>query len=335
VFNFDFCFLIFDLIIIGGSVAATSAGIYAVRRNLNFKIISKDSGGEVATSGEIGNYPGISNIDGIELSEKFQNHLNHYGVKVETGIEVEKIIKQDDGNFCIKVRKVKPTAMAGLKVQEKEDDNAVKCDYTAKAVILATGVHPKPLNVPGDKEYRNKGVSYCTTCDGPLFKDRTTATIGGGNSALESSLMMAEIAKKHYVINIEDHFTGDQILYDKLKKKENIEIIFNAQTTEIFGDNFVKGIKYFDKKEKEIKEIKVDGIFIHIGVIPNSNIVPEGINKNDFGEIIVNKKCETNMPGFFAAGDVTDISYKQIVIAAGQGAVAALAAVEYLNKRKK
>lgn len=324
----------FDLIIIGGSAASASAGIYAARRNLNFKIITMDFGGEVATSGEIGNYPGIVNTNGIELSEKFKKHLEHYKVGVETGIRVEKITKQDDGSFCIKTKKVKPVSTAGEKMEQKDND-AMECDYTAQTVILATGVHPRSLNIPGDKEYRNKGVSYCTTCDGPLFKDKVTITIGGGNSALESGLMMATIAKKHYIVNIHNYFKGDKILYKKLKEHKNVEIIFNAQTTEIFGDgNFVKGIKYLDKEKNEIKELRADGIFIHIGVIPNSDIAPDGVEKNNFGEIKVNKKGETNIPGFFAAGDVTDIPYKQIVIAAGQGAAAALAAVEYLNRRE-
>lgn len=309
----------YDLIIVGGSAAAATAGIYAARRKLKFKIISKDFGGEVSTSGEIGNWPGMSETNGIELAEKFKEHLVFYKADMEEGIEVVSIKKQED-NFLI---------------------NTKSGDYDASAVIIATGVHPRALNVPGEKEFRNKGVSYCTTCDGPLFKDKTVATIGGGNSALESALMLADIAAKVYVINKNPEFKGDQILIENLKKKQNVEIIYNAGTTEISGDKFVTGLKY--KKitmasevggasTETSEELKIDGSFIHIGMKPNSNIAPENVEKNNFGEIIVNQNCETNIPGLYAAGDVTNVPFKQIVIAAGQGCIATLSAVQYLNR---
>lgn len=321
-----------DLIIVGGSAAATAAGIYAARRNLNFKIISKDFGGEVATAGEIGNYPGIPNTDGITLSDLFRKHLADYKVEPELGVEILNIKKQNDENFCITVKKAKSVSMADkLAVSE---NGAPRCDYLAKAVIVATGVHPRELNVPGEKEYRNKGVSYCTICDGPLFKGKVTATIGGGNSALESGITMAAIAKKHYVINKNPEFKGDQVLIEKLKPQKNVEIIYNAMTSEILGDDLVTGLKYKDKSGEE-KELKVDGILIHIGMIPNSSIVSEEVEKNQYKEIKVNMKGETNIPGLFAAGDVTDVPYKQIGIAVGQGISAVLSVVEYLNKLEK
>lgn len=302
----------FDLIIIGGSAAATAAGIYAVRRNLNFKIISKDFGGEVATSGEVDNYPGVPDTNGLELADKFKKHLADYGIEPETGVEVEKITKKEDGTFLV-------TAKTG--------------DYVAKAVIIATGVHPRELNVPREKELRHKGVSYCTVCDGPLFPDKAVAIIGGGNSALEAGIMMADIASKVYVINKNSFFKGDQILIDNLSTKKNAEIIYYAMTTEIVGDGFVSGLKYKDKSGAE-HELKVDGIFIHIGMLPNSGIAPENIEKTKVGEIVVSKNCETNIPGLFAAGDITDIPFKQIVIAAGQGTCALLQVVDYLNRLK-
>ncbi|MEX1063966.1 MAG: FAD-dependent oxidoreductase [Candidatus Paceibacterota bacterium] len=302
-----------DLLIIGGSAAATSAGIYAARRGLNFKIISKDFGGEVATSGEIGNWPGMNETDGITLSQKFKEHLEFYKVDMEDGVEVDKIIKKEDGTFCVKTK------------------GGGDCEYAAKAVIVTTGVHPRKLNIPGEEEMRNKGVSYCTTCDGPLFSGKVTATIGGGNSALESALMLADISEKVYVINKNPEFKGDNLLIKKLETKKNVEKIFNANTTEIIGDRFVSSLKYTDKDGKE-QELKVDGIFIHIGQIPNSDILPDETEKNKFGEVMVSKNCETNIPGLYAAGDVTDIPFKQIVMAAGQGTCALLSAVQYLNK---
>lgn len=304
----------YDLIIIGGSAAATAAGIYAARRGLKFKIISKDFGGEVATSGEIGNWPGDGMTDGIALADKFRKHLEQYKIDIEEGIEVENIKKQESGEFFIKIKDGK--------------------EYYANVIIISTGVHPRSLNVPGEKEFRNKGVSYCTTCDGPLFGGKVVATIGGGNSALESGLMLADISAKVYVINKNPEFKGDNILIENLKKKQNVEIIYRASTTEIVGEQFVTGLKYKDKGGKE-NELKLDGTFIHIGMIPNSGIVPEGVEKNQFREIKVNANCETNIPGLYAAGDVTDVPFKQIVIAAGQGCIATLSAVQYLNKLQK
>lgn len=315
-----------DLIIIGGSAAATSAGIYAARRGLNFKIITKDFGGEVATSGEIGNWPGINQTDGITLANQFKEHLKFYNVTPEEGIEVENISKQDDGTFCIKV--------AG---------EQAGCAYEAKSVIVATGVHPKELNIPGEKEFRNKGVSYCTVCDGPLFKGKTVAIIGGGNSALESGLMMSDIAQSVYVINKNQVFAGDNILLEKLKDRKNVNIIYEAMTKEIIGEKLVIGLKYIKTtptsegngaSTETSEELRTDGVFVHIGMAPNSQIAPAEVAKNKFGEIIVNKNCETSIPGLYAAGDVTDVPFKQIIIAAGQGSIAALSAVQYLNQRK-
>lgn len=322
---------IHDLIIIGGSAAAAAAGIYAVRRNLNFKIITKDFGGEVATSGEIGNWPGINQTDGITLSQQFKDHLKFYGVEPEEGVEVEKIAKQADGLFCVTAKKDGETR-ASDKLPDGNEPT-LKCDYMAKTVILATGVHSKELNIPGERDFRNKGVSYCTTCDGPLFSEKITATIGGGNSVLESALMLADISSRVYVINKNPQFKGDQILIDKLNIRQNVEIIYNAKTKEIVGDQFVNALKYTDKEGKE-KELKVDGIFVHIGMVPNSQIAPEGTEKNQFGEIMVNKNAETNISGLYAAGDVTDVPFHQIVIAAGQGTIALLSAVNYLNRLK-
>lgn len=322
----------YDLIIIGGSAAAAAAGIYAVRRNLNFRMISKDFGGEVATSGEVDNYPGVPDSNGIELADKFRKHLADYGVEPELGVEVEKIKKLEDGTFCLTAKKDGATGMAGEKLSS-DGERALKCDYVAKAVIITTGVHPRELDVPGEKELRNKGVSYCTVCDGPLFKDKTVAIIGGGNSALEAGIMMAGIASKVYMINKNTAFKGEQVLMDNLMKSNNVEVVYNAVTSEILGDGLVSGLKYKDQSGE--RELKVDGIFIHIGMVPNSGLAPEGVEKNNFGEIVVSKNCETGIPGLFAAGDVTDVPFKQIVISAGQGTCALLQAVNYLNRLKQ
>src|SRR3989338_8290642 len=321
-----------DLLIIGGSAAATTAGIYGIRRGLNLKIITKEFGGEVATSGEIGNWPGDGMTDGITLSDKFKNHLKYYKVNIEEGIEVEKITKQEDGTFCVSTKKGSGIGMAGEKMPDGRE-GALECNYMAKAVIVATGVHPRELGVSGEKEFRNKCVSYCSTCDMPLFGGKIVIVIGGGNSALESALMGVDIAKKVYVINKNATFKGDDVLIQKLtsQPKDKVEILYEAKTKEIVGEKFVTGVKYADKEGKE-HEIKTDGVLIHIGMIPNSNIVSENVEKNQFGEIKVNTRCETNIPGLYAAGDVSDVPFKQIVIAAGQGCTATLSAVQYLDQ---
>lgn len=304
-----------DLVIIGGSAAGTAAGIYAARRRLDFKMITKEFGGEVATSGEIGNWPGVNQTDGLKLAGQFKEHLEYYGVKPQEGVEVKSISKEN-GSFSVWVK-----------------ENGRSGVYRAKTVIIATGVHPRELKVPGEKKFRGKGLSYCTVCDGVLFSGKITATIGGGNSALESALMLSTLSPKIYLINKNPKFKGDQILMEKVKAQKNVEIIFNALTSEIIGGDFVKGLKYKDAEGREHK-LEAEGIFVHIGMEPNSQIISSEVKKNEFGEIIVDKNCQTNIPGLFAAGDVTDVPFKQIVIAAGQGCVAALSAVSYLNKLK-
>ncbi len=325
---------IYDVIIIGGSVAAATAGVYAARRGLKFKVIAKDFGGEVATSGEIGNWPGINQTDGITLSQSFRAQLEFNKADMEEGIEVASITKQarqgGQGEiFCITAKKHGEVAMASDKLVEATD-KAPTCDYQARAVIVATGVHPRELTVPGEKEYRNKGVSYCTVCDGPLFGGKVTAVVGGGNSALESALMLADISSKVYVINKNAEFKGEQVLIDNLKLKSNVQVITNATTTAIKGTNLVSSLVYTDASGEH--SLDVEGIFVHIGMIPNSYIIPAEAKKDEFGQVEVDAHCATSLPGLFAAGDVTNVPFKQIVIAAGQGCIALLSAVAYLNR---
>lgn len=304
---------IYDSIIIGASAAGISSAIYLKRRGINFLILAKDIGGEMALSGIVDNYPGIPKTTGLELTKKFKEHLESYGIEVIN----EEVIKLDKNNdiFVIFTNK----------------NNT----YYSKTVIIATGSKPKKLNIPGEEEFYHKGVSYCSVCDMPLFKDKVVAIIGGGNSALEAGLMAADICKYAYIINKNPSFKGDKVLIEQLEKKENIKIIYNALTQEIYGDKFVKGIKYLDTISNTIQDINVDGVFIHIGMKPNSEFIPDSWNvKNTYGEIIINKLCETNVTGLFAGGDVTDIPFKQIGIAVGHGIICALSTVNYLNKLK-
>lgn len=311
----------FDLIIIGAAAAGCTAAVYAARRNLNFIIITKDIGGEVALSGEVENWPGQIHTTGVQLAQDFHKHALSYEANIKNGLSVTGITPEGRHHVVTTV-----------------DANGKEEKFAAKAVIIGSGIHPRTLGVPGEDALRGKGVTYCTVCDGPLYKNKVTATVGSGNSALESALMMAGIAKKVFVLSkfadspdTNGGFPkGENILIDKLKQLPNVEILYSTNTTEIVGTDFVTGLKYTDANGEQ-KEIAVDGVMVHIGMIPNTDFVPN-IAKNAIKEIIVSQKCETNVPGIFAAGDVTDIPYKQISIAAGQGATAALAAIEYINR---
>jgi thioredoxin-disulfide reductase len=302
---------LYDSIVIGASAAGMTAGIYLKRQKLNFLILAKDIGGEMALSGIIENYPGFPLTNGVELTQKFKEHLEKYGIEPA----MEEVVKIEKENF--------------FKVITTENE------YLSKTIIIATGSNPKKLNVPGEKEFYHKGVSYCSVCDMPLFPKKIVAIIGGGNSALESGILASKICQKAYIINKNPKFKGDKILFEEVSKKENVEIIYNALTQEIYGDEFVKGIKYLDQNTGEIKDLKVDGVFIHIGLKPNTDFIPDQWQiKNEYGEIIVNELCQTKIPGLFAAGDVTNIPHKQIGIAVGQGIIAALEVVRYLNSQK-
>lgn len=302
----------YDVIIIGGSAAGASAGIYAARRGLKFLIIAKDLGGEVALSGDVDNWLGIQHTTGVELSAMFREHLESYKPEILEGYSVQSLTKDADGMFTVTTDDAK--------------------EYRAKAVILATGAHSRLLGVPGEDTYRLKGVSYCTVCDGPLFAGKRTVTIGGGNSALESALMMADIATEVTVLNKNAAFKGEASLIEKVMHHPKITVLYNALTTEITGDgSFAKGLKYKDRDGVE-HAIEMDGAFIHIGQVPNSQIVPAECAKDAFGYVTIQLDGATSCPGLFAAGDVTQSAHKQIVIAAGQGAAAALSAVQYINR---
>jgi len=304
-----------DLIIIGGSAAGSSAAIYAARRKLALRMISEDFGGEVAQSGEVWNYPGIIKTEGYELAELFRKHVEANDVKPELGVRVSSVAKNSDGTFTVQAKK-----------------SGAEITYTAKAVIVATGVHPRHLNIPGEKELYGKGVTYCTTCDGPLYRNKIAVTIGGGNSALESALMLAELATHVTVININPTFRGEQVLIDKVMNHPKVTVLFSTETLRIEGTTTVQQVVYRDKATGSEGAVPTNGVFVHIGMIPNSDLLPPEVVKNHFKEVEITQKCETSVPGLFAAGDVTAIPYKQIAIATGQGVVASLSAIEYINK---
>jgi len=300
---------IYDLIIIGAGPAGITAAVYAARKKIDTLVVSKDIGGQAALSGDIQNYTGYQFISGPELAEKFEEHMRKFNFDIRENEGVTKLVAKQN-NFLVKT-----------------DKNS----YRAKTVIVASGKKSRELGVSGEKEFKNKGLVYCATCDAPLFSEDDVAVIGGGNSALDAALQLMKIANHVYIINIADHLTGDEIMQEKIKKSKKVSILNNSQVIEILGDNFVNAIRI--EKDKKEETLAVQGIFVEIGLIPNSDFAVD-LNKTKIGEIKVNNKNETNIPGIFAAGDVTDVFEKQIIIAAGEGAKATLSVFHYLSSRK-
>ena len=300
---------IYELIIIGAGPAGITASVYAARKKIDFLLITKDIGGQAALSGEVENYTGYQFISGPELAAKFEEHLHKFDINLKENEEVKELKKQND---IVYVKTNKDT-------------------YQARTVIIASGKRSRELNVKGEKEFKNRGLTYCATCDGPLFKDKIVAVIGGGNSALDATLQLIKIARHIYLINNTLHLGGDAIMREKVEDNPLVTIMNESEVLEILGDKMVKAIK-IKTKDKE-NTLAVEGVFVEIGLIPNSDFAYE-VEKNSLGEIKVNCKNETNIPGIFAAGDVTDVPEKQIIIACGEGAKACLSAFRYLSQSK-
>jgi alkyl hydroperoxide reductase subunit F len=298
---------IYDLIIIGAGPAGITASVYAARKKLDFLVISLDIGGQAAWSADIENYTGYQFITGPELAQKFEEHMRKSGTVLRENEEVLELAK------------------AGQIIRLKTS----RADYQAKSVIIASGKKSKELGVPGEKEFKNRGLTYCATCDGPLFAGKDVAVIGGGNSALDAVLQLVKIARKVYIINDASSLSGDEVMRRKIEEATNVQILNNSYVVAVVGDKFVKGLKINSLNQE--KELAVQGIFVEIGLIPNSAFV-RGVEKNAKNEIIVDARNQTNVAGIFAAGDVTDVPEKQIIIAAGEGSKALLSVFHYLSK---
>ncbi len=305
---------VYDLIVIGGGPAGLTGGIYGARKKLKVLILSGKPNWQLNSTLNIENYPGFKSISGVNLLTAIREQLGDYKEAEIKEERVMKVEREKEGLFMVRTK----------------DFN----HYYARTVIVASGRSQKNLGVPGEEEFMGRGVGYCVTCDGPLFFGKDVAVIGGGNAGLETALELIRYVNKIYLLEITDHFTGDERNQERLKKSGKVEFIFYAQTKEIKGEKFVKNLIYQDKKTNKVKELKIDGVFVEIGSPPLSGFVGELVELNEFGEIIVDSKTgETKTPGLFAAGDVTDIPYKQIIIAAGEGAKAALSVYHYLFKR--
>jgi alkyl hydroperoxide reductase subunit F len=303
----------YELIIIGGGPSGMAAAVYAARKLINTMLVTGDIGGQVNWTNGVENYLGYQFIEGDELISKFQQQVNQFPIEQKIGLKITQV-KQIDGGFEV--------------ISEAGDR------FQGKAVILASGKRPRRLNVEGEMELTGRGVTYCSICDGPDFTGQKVAVIGGGNSAIEAALDMVKAAEHVDMVSVTP-LTGDPIMIEKLNDAKNLTIYAEQQTEKILGQSTVEGIVIKDLKTGVRKQLDVSGVFVEIGLVPNSDMAKSLLKLNQAGEVPVNSSCETEVPGFFAAGDVTNVPEKQIIIAAGEGAKAALTAHRYLRRLPK
>ncbi|MBA8779406.1 alkyl hydroperoxide reductase subunit F [Staphylococcus schleiferi subsp. coagulans] len=300
---------VFDVLVIGGGPASASSAIYAARKGLTTGIVADRIGGQVNDTADIENLIGVKKTTGPSLSTNLEEHIKDYNIDVMKGVRAEQLEKTDK------------TVSVTL------DNGAV---LETRSLIIGTGARWRKIGVPGEEKYTNKGVAYCPHCDGPLFEGKDVAVIGGGNSGIEAAIDLAGICKNVTVLEFSDTLKADSVLQERLKSLANTQVITNAATKEITGDDRVNGLTYTDMQSKEDKHIDLDGVFVQIGLSPNTEWLGDSVQRNRMGEIEVDRLGNTNVPGVFAAGDCTDQRYKQIIISMGSGATAALSAFDYL-----
>jgi len=302
----------YDLIIIGGGPAAISAGIYAARKKMKTLLIAKSWGGQAALAPLVENYAGVEPISGAKLVERMVGQLKKNEIEIKEGLGVKNVLLVDNE----------------LTVEVETEDGSEQ----GKALIVATGRTPKRLGLPNEEKFIGKGIVFCATCDAPMFKDKKVAVIGGGNSAANTALEAAVYASKVYLL-ARSVLRADEVLQERLEKSDKIEIMTGATVQEIKGDKFVSGLVYKKDASEEMKEMSVEGIFVAIGSIPNSSLVKNVVELNEWGEIKINSRNVSSRDNIFAAGDVSGVLYKQMIIAAGEGAKAALSAYKYVSDR--
>ncbi|MEH7179194.1 alkyl hydroperoxide reductase subunit F [Neobacillus vireti] len=298
----------FDVLVIGGGPAGASAAIYAARKGIRTGLVAERFGGQVMDTMGIENFIGTKYTEGPKVAASLEEHVKEYNVDVMNLQRAKRLEKRD------------------LVEIELENGAILK----SKAVILSTGARWRNVNVPGEAEFKNKGVAYCPHCDGPLFAGKDVAVIGGGNSGIEAAIDLAGIVNHVTVLEFAPELKADSVLQDRLNSLPNVTVITNAQTKEITGTDKVNGITYINRETGAEKHIELQGIFVQIGLVPNTDWLGDSIERTRFGEIVVDKHGATNVPGVFAAGDCTDSAYKQIIISMGSGATAALGAFDYL-----
>lgn len=304
----------YDILIVGGGPAGASAAIYSARKGIRTGIVSERFGGQVMDTLGIENFISVKATEGPKLVTALEEHVKEYEVDI-MNLQRAKSIQKNDENALFEV--------------ELENGGKLK----SKSVIVATGARWRELNVPGEKEFKGKGVAYCPHCDGPLFKGKHVAVIGGGNSGVEAAIDLANIVGHVTLFEFAGELKADDILQKRLYSLSNVDVILNAQTLEVLGSDKVNSMIYLDRKTNEKKTIALEGIFIQIGLLPNTDFVKNTVDLSKFGEIIIDSHGQSSLPGLFAAGDVTTVPYKQIIIAMGEGAKASLGAFDYLIRQ--
>lgn len=302
---------VYDVVIIGGGPAGLTAAVYCMRKGVDTAVIVNHIGGQVAETSSIENYMGYRYVNGVELVEKFREQVQQFSIGYDEGNAVETI---EDG----------PVKKVMLK-----DGRIVK----GKTLIIASGKSWRKLGVPGEQRLTGKGVAYCTICDAPLFAGKKVIVVGGGNSGVEAAVDLASVAREVVVVQILDKLTADRILQDKLSSFSNVSYIFSSSVKEILGEENVKSVIIENTDSHDTSEVITDGVFVEIGLDPNSSFAKGVVEMNKYGEIVVDCACRTSVDGIFAAGDVTTVPFKQIIIAGGEGAKAALSACEYLMNK--
>ncbi|MEC1258919.1 alkyl hydroperoxide reductase subunit F [Bacillus swezeyi] len=298
----------FDVLVVGGGPAGASAAIYAARKGIRTGIVAERFGGQVLDTMSIENFISVKRTEGPKLAASLEEHVKDYEIDVMNLQRAKGLEKKD------------------LFHLELENGAVLK----SKTVILSTGARWRNVGVPGEQEFKNKGVAYCPHCDGPLFEGKDVAVIGGGNSGIEAAIDLAGIVNHVTVLEFAPELKADEVLQKRLYSLPNVTVVKNAQTKEITGDENVNGITYVDRETGEEKHVELQGVFVQIGLVPNTEWLPETVERNRIGEIAVDKRGETTIPGLFAAGDCTDSPYNQIIISMGSGANAALGAFDYL-----
>ena len=299
----------YDLLILGGGPAAMSAAVYAARKMMNLAVITKDFGGQVRETSEVENWLGFQSINAKDLADRFEEHVKGFDIAVSLGTAATEVNKEGD---TFKVR---------------TDSGKI---YSSRTLILATGKRHRPLNVPGEKELVGRGVAYCATCDAPLFKGKKVVVAGGGNSAFTTAVDLLKVGTEVTLVNFIKGWQADEALQQRVKETSEVRLLDYHQVVRIEGKDRVTAVVVKNRENEKEERLDTDGVFVEIGLLPNNESFRNLVELNEHGEVIVDCSCRTSVEGLFGAGDVTAVPHKQIVIAAGEGAKAALSAYDYL-----
>lgn len=300
---------LYDIIIIGAGPGGMTAGIYAARREMKALILGKDIGGQMMWASEIENYPGFKSVTNYDLIVRMQEQVTDLGVEIKNE-EVKRVDKNEDGTFTLRT-----------------GTNTLH----SRAVVASLGLSPRRLAIPGEEELTGKGVSYCANCDAPFYKNKDVVVVGGGNSALDAAEYLSKVARQVYLVHRREEFKAFETLEREVRQKDNIELVTNSELTKITGGDKVESVKIHNKERDSETEVNAEGVFIEIGRIASTDLVGHLVERDERSQIKINQRCETATPGFYAAGDVTDVEFKQITVACGHGTIATLAAYQYLN----